>query len=101
MFNVIEFSESVREYDRVSEFSNIVKFDSLNDIFEKYIDVEWWKEFSNKNVVELDDVLEMKDGIGVMSVNEDMSLYIFESDKLCNLIEDFVFDLGIVVKGVK
>ena len=95
MFNVIEFSESVREYDRISECSSIVKFDSLNDIFEKYIDVEFCKDWFDKDVIELDDVLEMKDGVGVMSVNEDMSLYIFESDKLCELIEDFVFDLGI------
>jgi len=43
----------------------------------------------------------MKDDIGVMSVNEDMSLYIFKSDDICNLIEDYVFELGMRVKGVK
>ena len=36
------------------------------------------KDFSNKDMISIDDVLEMKDDIGVMSVNEDMSLYIFK-----------------------
>ena len=43
----------------------------------------------------------MKDDIGVMSVNEDMSLYIFKVEDLCYLLEDYVFELGIRVKGVK
>ena len=101
MYNVIEYSSSVRIYDRIEEVSDVIKFDSLEDIFKKYIDIEWWKDFSNKDMISIDDVLEMKDDIGVMSVNEDMSLYIFKSDDLCNLIEDYVFDLDMRVKGVK
>ena len=94
MFNVIEFSESVRVYGRVSEYSEVKVFDDLIDIFNEYIDVEYCKDWFNKDSVVLSDVLEEKDGVYVMSVNEDMSLYIFKSDKLCELIEDFVFDLG-------
>jgi len=101
MYNVIKFSSSVRIYDRVEECSNVISFNSLNEIYEKYIDIEWWKDFSNKDEISIDDVLEMKDDIGVMSVNEDMSLYIFKSDDICNLIEDYIFDLGMRVKGVK
>jgi len=101
MYNVIEYSSSVRIYDRIEEVSDVIKFDSLEDIFKKYIDIEWWKDFSNKDMISIDDVLEMKDDIGVMSVNEDMSLYIFKSDDLCNLIEDYVFDLNMRIKGVK
>jgi len=93
MINVIEFSESVREYGRTNEYGDVIKFDSLEDVFEKYIDVEFCKDWFCKDEIKLDDVLEMKAGIGVMSVNEDMSLYIFEKDKLCNLIEKIVFDL--------
>ena len=93
MFNVIEFSESVRSYSRVSEYSKVKVFESLNDIFDEYIDVEFVKDWFDKDEIVLDDVLEMKDGIGVMSVNEDMSLYIFRKDKLCDLIEKIVFDL--------
>jgi hypothetical protein len=100
MYNVIEYSSSVRIYDRIEEYGSIISFNSLEDIFEKYIDIEWWKDFSNKDMISIDDVLEMKDDIGVMSVNEDMSLYIFKNDDLCNLIEDYVFDLGMRVKGV-
>ena len=94
MFNVIEFSESVRVYGRVSEYSEVKVFDDLIDIFNEYIDVEYVKDWFNKDSIVLSDVLEEKDGVYVMSVNEDMSLYIFKSDKLCELIEDFVFDLG-------
>jgi len=101
MYNVIEYSSSVRVYDRVEECSSVISFNSLEDIFKKYIDIEWWKDFSNKDEINIDDVLVMKDDIGVMSVNEDMSLYIFKSDDICNLIEDYVFDLGMRVKGVK
>ena len=100
MFNVIEYSSSVRIYDRIEEVSDVKMFGSLEDIFNEYIDIEWWKDFSNKDKINIDDVLEMKDNIGVMSVNEDMSLYIFKSDDLCNLIEDYVFDLGMRVKGI-
>jgi hypothetical protein len=100
MYNVIEYSSSVRIYDRIEEYGSIISFNSLEDIFEKYIDIEWWKDFSNKDMISIDDVLEMKDDIGVMSVNEDISLYIFKNDDLCNLIEDYVFDLGMRVKGV-
>ena len=100
MYNVIEYSSSVRIYDRIEEVSDVKMFGSLEDIFKKYIDIEWWKDFSNKDKINIDDVLEMKDNIGVMSVNEDMSLYIFKSDDLCNLIEDYVFDLGMRVKGI-
>ena len=98
MYNVIEFSESVRVYDRVSEYSSIKSFNSLENIFKEYIDIEWWKDFSCKDEIGIDDVLNMKDDIGVMSVNEDMSLYIFKSDDICNLIEDYVFELGMRVK---
>ena len=101
MYNVIEFSESVRVYDRVSEYSSIKSFNSLENIFKEYIDIEWWKDFSCKDEIGIDDVLNMKGDIGVMSVNEDMSLYIFKSDDICNLIEDYVFELDMRVKGVK
>ena len=101
MYNVIEFSSSVRVYDRVEEYSSVISFNSLENIFKEYIDIEWWKDFSNKDEISIDDVLDMKDDIGVMSVNEDMSLYIFKSDDLCNLIEDYVFELGMRIKGVK
>ena len=101
MYNVIEFSSSVRVYDRIEEYSSVRSFNSLENIFKEYIDIEWWKVFSDKDEISIDDVLEMKDDIGVMSVNEDMSLYIFKSDDLCNLIEDYIFDLGMRVKGVK
>ena len=101
MYNVIEFSSSVRVYDRVEEYSSVISFNSLENIFKEYIDIEWWKDFSNKDEISIDDVLDMKGDIGVMSVNEDMSLYIFKSDDICNLIEDYVFELGMRVKGVK
>lgn len=101
MFNVIEYSSSVRIYDRIYEYSDVKKFDNIGDIFDKYIDVEWWKSFSNKDRIFMDDVLNMKGNIGVMCVNEDMSLYIFKSDDLCNLLEDYVFDLEMKVKEVK
>jgi len=101
MYNVIEYSSSVRVYDRIEEYSSIRSFNSLENIFKEYIDIEWWKVFSDKDEISIDDVLEMKDDIGVMSVNEDMSLYIFKSGDLCNLIEDYIFDLGMRVKGVK
>ena len=93
-FNVIEYSSSVRIYDRVDEYSNIKKFDSLDDIFEKYIDVEFVKDWFNEDDIKLEDVYEERDGIGVMSVNEDMSLYIFKNDSVSNLIENFVFKLN-------
>jgi len=101
MYNVIEFSESVREFGRIEDYSEVIKFNSLEDIFDEYIDIEWYKGFSCKDEIVLDDVLDMKDDIGVMSVNEDMSLYIFKVEDLCYLLEDYVFDLGIRVKGVK
>ena len=101
MYNVIEYSSSVRVYDRIEEYSSIRSFNSLENIFKEYIDIEWWKVFSDKDEISIDDVLEMKDDIGVMSVNEDMSLYIFKSDDICNLIEDYVFDLDMRIKGVK
>jgi hypothetical protein len=93
-YNVIEYSSSVRIYDRVDEYSNIKKFDSLDDIFEKYIDVEFVKGWFNEDDIKLEDVYEERDGVGVMSVNEDMSLYIFKNDSISNLIEDFVFKLN-------
>ena len=93
-YNVIEFSSSVRIYDRVEEFSDIKKFDSLDDIFEKYIDVEFVKDWFNEDDIKLEDVYEERDGIGVMSVNEDMSLYIFKNDiNLIDLFENYVFRL--------
>ena len=49
-FNVIEYSSSVRIYDRVDEYSNIKKFDSLEDIFKKYIDVEFVKDWFNEDI---------------------------------------------------
>ena len=39
-------------------------------------------------------MLEEKDGVYVMSVSEDMSLYIFKNESICNLIEDKVFCLN-------
>ena len=99
MYNVIEYSSSVRVYDRVDEYNGVKKFDSLDDIFEKYIDVEFVKEWfggkdwrNDKDIV-LEDVYEERDGVGVMSVNEDMSLYIFKNDSVSNLIENYVFKL--------
>lgn len=93
-YNVIEYSSSVRIYDRVDEYSNIKKFDSLDDIFEKYIDVEFVKGWFNEDDIKLEDVYEERDGVGVMSVNEDMSLYIFKNDSISDLIENFVFKLN-------
>ena len=92
-FNVIEYSSSVRIYDRVDEYSEIKKFDSLEDIFKKYIDVEFVKGWFNIDEVKLEDVLEERNGIYVMSVDEDMSLYIFKNDSLVDLIENYVFEL--------
>ena len=87
-YNVIEYSSSVRIYNSVEEYGEIKKFDSLEDIFEKYIDVEFVKEWfggkdwrNDKDIV-LEDVYEERNGVGVMSVNEDMSLYIFKNDSL-------------------
>ena len=93
-YNVIKFSSSVRVYDSVLEYSDIEKFDSLEDIFEKYIDVEFVKGWFNIDEVKLEDVYEERDGIGVMSVSEDMSLYIFKNDSIVDLIENFVFKLN-------
>ena len=98
-YNVIEYSSSVRIYDRVDEFSDVKKFDSLEDIFEKYIDVEFVKGWFNIDEVKLEDVLEERNGIYVMSVNEDMSLYIFKNDSLVDLIENYVFRLDDVRKN--
>ena len=92
-FNVIEYSSSVRIYDRVDEYSEIKKFDSLEDIFKKYIDIEFVKGWFNIDEVKLEDVLEERNGIYVMSVDEDMSLYIFKNDSLVDLIENYVFEL--------
>ena len=94
MYNVIEYSCSVRVYDRIDEYSNIKKFDSLDDIFEKYIDIEFVKEWYNEDDIKLEDVYEERNGVGVMSVNEDKSLYIFKNDMLCDLIENYVFKLN-------
>ena len=94
MYNVIEFSSSVRVYDRVEECSEIKVFDDLIDIFDKYIDVEYCKDWFGKSDIVLSDVLEEKDGLYVMSVNEDMCLYIFKSKSVCDLIEKFVFEGG-------
>ena len=93
MYNVIEYSCSVRIYDRIDEYGDIKKFNSLDDIFKKYIDVEFVKSWFNIDEVKLEDVLEERDGVYVMSVSEDMSLYIFKNDMLCNLIEKYVFKL--------
>ena len=92
-FNVIKFSSSVRIYDSVLEYSDIERFDSLEDIFEKYIDIEFVKSWFNIDEVKLEDVLEERNGIYVMSVDEDMSLYIFKNDSLVDLIENYVFKL--------
>lgn len=97
-YNVIEYSSSVRSYDRVDEFSDVEKFDSLEDIFEKYIDVEFVKGWFNIDEVKLEDVLNERNGIYVMSVNEDMSLYIFKNDSLVDLIENYVFKLNVIDK---
>ena len=94
MFNVIEYSSSVRIYDRVDEYSDVKVFDNLDDIFKKYIDIDYIKGWFNIDDVKLEDVLEEKDGVYVMSVSEDMSLYIFKNESICNLIEDKVFSLN-------
>ena len=94
MFNVIEYSCSVRIYDRVDEYSDVKVFDNLDDIFEKYIDIDFVKGWFNIDEVKLEDVLEEKDGVYVMSVSEDMSLYIFKNESICNLIEYKVFCLN-------
>ena len=94
MFNVIEYSCSVRVYDRIDEYSDVKVFDNLDDIFKKYIDIEEIKSWFNIDDVKLEDVLEEKDGVYVMSVSEDMSLYIFKNESICNLIEDKVFNLS-------
>ena len=94
MFNVIEYSCSVRVYDRIDEYSDVKVFDNLDDIFKKYIDIDFVKGWFNIDEVNLDDVLYEKDGVYVMSVNEDMSLYIFKNESICNLIEDKVFCLN-------
>ena len=101
MFNVIEYSSSVREYDRIDEYSSVRSFNSLENIFKEYIDIEFVKDWFNIDEVKLEDVLEGKNGVYVMSVSEDMSLYIFKNNDLCNLIEDYVFDLEMNVKEVK
>ena len=93
MYSVIEYSSSVRVYDRIDEYGDVIKFDSLEDIFKKYIDVDYVKSWFNIDEVKLEDVLEERDGVYVMSVSEDMSLYIFKNDMLCNLIEKYVFKL--------
>ena len=94
--------------ERLKKYQNYLHYkmdlcdnEHLEDIFKKYIDIDWWKDFSCKDEINIDDVLVMKDNIGVMSVNEDMSLYIFKSEDLCGLLEDYVFDLELKVKGVK
>ena len=92
MYNVIEFSSSVRVYDRVEEYSEIKVFDDLIDIFDKYIDVEYCKDWFGKDSIVLSDVLEERDGLYVMCVNEDMCLYIFNSKSVCDLIEKFVME---------
>ena len=78
---------------KFASFSDVEKFDSLEDIFEKYIDVEFVKGWFNIDEVKLEDVLEERNGIYVMSVDEDMSLYIFKNDSLVDLIENYVFEL--------
>lgn len=107
MFNVIEFSESVREYGRISEYSEVKVFKDLIDIFDEYIDVEYVKGWFNKDSIVLSDVLDGKNGLFVMSVSEDMSLYIFNEEgkklleeneyedfeDICFYIESVVFDL--------
>jgi len=105
MYSVIEYSSSVRIYDRIEEVSDVIKFNSLEEIYEKYIDVDYVKSWFGNGVddidISIDDVLEMKDNIGIMSVNEDMSLYIFKNEDLCGLLEDYIFELELKVKGVK
>ena len=39
------------------------------------------------------EIVEERNGIYVMSVDEDMSLYIFKNDSLVDLIENYVFEL--------
>ena len=90
MFNVIEYSCSVRVYDRIDEYSDVKVFDNLDDIFKKYIDIDFVKGWFNIDEVNLDDVLYEKDGVYVMSVNEDMSLYIFKNESKTTL-SSYVF----------
>ena len=78
MLNVIKYSSSVRMYGSIEEFGDIEKFNSLDEIFEKYVDVEYVKEWfggkdwkNDKDIV-LEDVLEEKDGVYVMGEKEVM-----------------------------
>jgi len=100
MFKVIEYDSS-GSYNDVSE--KYVSIDNLKDLkvklFDDYIDIEYVKSWFGNGKddinIEIDDVFEFKSSIGLMSISEDMNLYIFNDDEVCNLIECFLFDLKI------
>ena len=54
--------------------------------------MEYCKDWFGKSDIVLSDVLEEREGVYVMSVNEDMCLYIFKSKSVCDLIEKFVME---------
>ena len=83
MYSVIEYRGSSRGLDRIVEVSRVKEFESLEDIFKKYIDKELigsWFNMKSKDV-KLMDVLEERKGIYVMSVSEELNLYIFNKFK--------------------
>tara|TARA_Y100001972_G_scaffold115967_1_gene153283 strand:- start:133 stop:453 length:321 start_codon:yes stop_codon:yes gene_type:complete len=102
MYSVIEYRESSRGILSNVEVSRVKEFDSLEDIFKKYIlDVEGGREYigswfnMNSEDVKLMDVLEERKGIYLMSVSEEFSLYIFKNEDVVNVLEDFIFELDL------
>tara|TARA_B100000886_G_scaffold289466_1_gene214601 strand:+ start:516 stop:821 length:306 start_codon:yes stop_codon:yes gene_type:complete len=97
MYSVIEYRGSSRGLDRIVEVSRVKEFESLEDIFKKYIDKELigsWFNMKSKDV-KLMDVLEERKGIYVMSVSEELNLYIFKNEDVVNVLEDFIFELDL------
>ena len=45
--------------------------------------------------VKLMDVLEERKGIYIMSVSEELNLYIFKNEDFVNVLEDFIFELDL------
>ena len=102
MYSVIEYSEVSRGVLRNVEVSSVKEFESLEDIFKKYIlDVEGGREYignwfnMKSEDVKLMDVLEERKGIYIMSVSEELNLYIFKNEDVVNVLEDFIFELDL------
>ena len=102
MYSVIEYSEVSRGVLRNVEVSRVKEFESLEDIFKKYIlDVEGGREYignwfnMKSEDVKLMDVLEERKGIYIMSVSEELNLYIFKNEDVCSVLEDFIFELDL------